>query len=98
MTNEERARRLALNIWLHCKAGSDFDQQRCAELVAPELADARRAALVEGKAQGWEEAASDLTNGLPAIWKKVLIDRCLFKAQQARQKASEERSDDANTR
>ena len=40
------------------------------------------AALDAVRRETWEEAANDLSHGLPAIWKKVLIDRCLAKAQE----------------
>jgi len=38
-------------------------------------------AITEAKRETWEEAANDLSHGLPLIWKKALIERCLFKAQ-----------------
>lgn len=39
-------------------------------------------AIAQAKREVWEEAANDLSHGLPAMWKKALIDRCLFKKSQ----------------
>jgi 8-oxo-dGTP pyrophosphatase MutT (NUDIX family) len=44
---------------------------------------ALREQLATARREVWEEAAKDLSHGLPKVWKDALIARCVFKAEQA---------------
>lgn len=52
------------------------------ELTAQFLEQEIAAALREERRRVWKEAAEDLSHGLPEVWKKALIARCRFKAEE----------------
>ena len=73
MNVEQKARNLALKIWLHCHAGSTFDQQRAAEEIKAALQDCEIAAerdelkaMVAKIAEG-QDPVKVLTEGMAMV-------------------------------
>ena len=50
-TPEARARQVALNIWLNCKCGSDYNQELAGQLIATQIRQAQAEVWAEVKQQ-----------------------------------------------
>jgi 8-oxo-dGTP pyrophosphatase MutT (NUDIX family) len=82
VTDQERARHLALNIWLNCKAGSEFNQELAGTAIEQAFQAVRR--------EAYEEAAQavDFFNDDPGSFseplQRLIVERFRAKAKEAR--------------